>query len=457
MTDEDVRHSRRRRTLAQSVDRADDGAGVSNVCNDGNGAMPLRMRNLSGLFLIICLAGCGDDAGETGATHNPEAPSAPDRVAREPDDAVLLSREQYEAGWVSLFDGRTLFGWKPNNDVNWSVVDGVITADQGEPGLLLTTTNFADYELRFDYRLETDGNSGVFLRTPMKPTNPATDCYEFNMCDSHKEYKTGSLVGRAKPLSIVNGEGAWKQVHITVDGPKISATIDGESVLKFIDDGEDALTDGFIGLQKNAGKIEFKNVALRPLGMKPIFNGKSLEGWNVVPGSQAEFKVAGGSIRVLGGPGFLETDKDWADFVLQFDVRTNDVDINSGVFFRAMKGTDEAPSNGYEFQIHNGFSDGDRTKPNDYQTGFGTGAIFRRRKVRRVVSNDEEWCTLTLVARGPHFTTWVNGYPVVDWTDDREPDENPRKGQRLDAGRLSLQGHDLDTDVDFRNLRIAPR
>ncbi|MCP4505153.1 MAG: DUF1080 domain-containing protein, partial [Fuerstiella sp.] len=50
--------------------------------------------------------------------------------------------------------------------------------------------------------------------------------------------------------------------------------------------------------------------------------------------------------------------------------------------------------------------------------------------------------------------TFVNGYQVVNWEDDRKPDENPRRGRRLDAGHISLQGHDPTTDLDFRALRI---
>ena len=117
-----------------------------------------------------------------------------------------------------------------------------------------------------------------------------------------------------------------------------------------------------------------------------------------------------------------------------------------------MPGTEKDPSNGYEYQIQNGYQNADRTKPDD----FGTGAIFRRIAARQVISNDREWFTATLIADGPHFATWVNGYPVVDWTDDRPADENPRKGLRLEAGHFSLQGHDPGTDLNFRNIQLSP-
>jgi hypothetical protein len=44
---------------------------------------------------------------------------------------------------------------------------------------------------------------------------------------------------------------------------------------------------------------------------------------------------------------------------------------------------------------------------------------------------------------------------VSDWTDSRKPDENPRKGLRLEAGSIIIQGHVPTTDLSFRKLRIA--
>ena len=58
-----------------------------------------------------------------------------------------LSPEELAAGWILLFDGETLFGWKAASQTDWKVVDGEIRAAGGEVGLLHTTTQFADFEL----------------------------------------------------------------------------------------------------------------------------------------------------------------------------------------------------------------------------------------------------------------------------------------------------------------------
>lgn len=383
------------------------------------------------------------DAKTAAETPALEAPSA--------DGQNRLTAEEIAQGWLRLFDGHTLFGWKPNSETNWRVDNGVVKADGEAKGLLVTTTRWANYELRCDFKLAAGGNSGVFLRTPFTPKNPTTDCYELNICDSHPEFKSASLVGRAQPTETVTADGDWHTFFVTVDGPKVTVQFDGKPVLSYEDTGEKALSSGFIGLQMNGGAVEFRNVFLRPLGLTPLYDGTSLSGWRTVPGSQGEFAVEDGTIRATGGRGFLESERTAANFVLQFDAITHGDALNSGVFFRAQPGTEKAPSNGYELQIQSGVKDNDRNQPAD----FGTGAIFRRVAARRVVSSDREWFTATLVADGPHFTSWINGIPVVDWTDTRAANDNPREGLRLDAGHLSLQGHDPTTNLQFRNLRLV--
>lgn len=387
------------------------------------------------------------------------APPAADRssggaTTQEPPPAYFnpLTSEQIADGWLSLFDGHTLFGWVANKpEVNWSVKDGVITADSGPIGLLNTYVPFADFELACEFEMEADGNSGVFLRTLADPSDVKKDCYELNIADAHPDgFTTGAIVGHAKTAAPIKGSGGWKKLHLRVEGNHFVVTLDGEQVLDYTDETK-ARSSGLIGLQKNKGKVAFRNIVLKPLSLTDLFNGADTAGWRVVPGSKSEFAVEDGTIHLQNGPGFLETEQQYGDFVFQCDAQTHGDKLNSGFFFRAMPGTEQAPSNGYEVQIDNGFEEDDRTKP----TNSGTGAIFRRTTARRVVSSDHEWCTITLVADGNRFMTWVNGYPVTDWTDNRNPDENPRKGRRDAAGHISLQGHDATTDISFRRLKIA--
>jgi hypothetical protein len=214
------------------------------------------------------------------------------------------------------------------------------------------------------------------------------------------------------------------------------------------------------------------SVKLKPLGLKSVFNGKDLTGWHefVGKGKKSKFSVNDkGELNVKNGPGDLQTDGQWGDFVLQLECLSNGKQLNSGVFFRCQPNKYQQ---GYEAQIHNGWLD----KPKQYVveeydpkthqlTGknkvasrakdYGTGAIYRRIPARKEVAKDFEWFTMTVVAQGNHFATWVNGIQQVDWTDNRPPSDNAREGFRRAAGPISLQGHDPTTDLSFRNLRIA--
>lgn len=397
-----------------------------------------------------------DDHSQPTASANLASPQAATTVEKKQPPKPLLSAEEIADGWIQLFDGESLFGWKANSDVNWTVADGVITADKGtKPGLLLTAVPFADYELRCDFWMAKGGNSGIFLRTPFVPTDPGVDCYELNICDTHPQgFNTASFVKRQKPTKEVSGEEAWKTFVVRAEGPHVVVKLDGEEVLDFTDKTDKPLTSGFIGLQMNSGLVKFRNVFVRPLGGKDLFNGKDLTGWREVPGSKSKFEVTDGAIHVAGvdGQGYLESEATFANFVLQAQVKTNGDAPNSGIFFRGLPGKEGAYP-GYEFQIQNGIKNGDRFQPAD----FGTGAIFRRQAARFVISNDREWTTLTLVAHGPTFATWVNGMPITVWTDERKPHAtgNAREGLRLEGGHLSLQGHDPTTNLDFKNIRVS--
>lgn len=358
-----------------------------------------------------------------------------------------LSPEEVADGWILLFDGETLFGWRPATKVDWKVVDGAITATEGENSLLCTTSQFGDYQLKVDFRSAPGANSGVFLRTPPDLSDVKTRCYELNIADPETNpFPTGSFVQR----QAVEGKYAstdWQTFDVTAEGGHFVVKLGGNVVLDYSDAAP--VGRGYIGLQFNGGKIEFRNIKLKPLGMKSLFSGNDLTGWKTFPELPSVFTVTKeGWLNVKNGRGMLESQGRYADFTLQLECFVNGKALNSGVFFRSVPGE---TMNGYECQIHNGYLDGDRTKPQD----CGTGGFFRRQNARIVAADDFTWFSMTLHADDRHMAAWVNGRQVSDWTDPREPNENPRLGLRLEAGTIQIQGHDPTTDFNFRNLRIG--
>lgn len=304
-------------------------------------------------------------------------------------------------GWVMLFDGTTTFGWTVDGEA--VVKDGELIVGGTKKTTLLTTAAFppGSVSCRFDCRHKFEGDQPV-------PRFGNEKTYE------------GFFVG---------GTGTAEVVVIDQISQKLAIRVPAGCIVRF-------------------SQIWFK-----PLQSEPLFTGKDLSGWTRYTGDpkreKSKFEVTpAGELHLSDGPGDLQTEKTYADFLLQLECKTNGKGLNSGVFFRGLPGQYQQ---GYEAQIHNQFTGDDRTKPTD----FGTGAIYRRVPARKVVPNDGEWFTMTVLANGPHLSTWVNGYPTVSWTDDRPPAENARQGRYTKAGVISLQGHDPTTDLLFRNIRIT--
>src|SRR5690606_25361317 len=140
-----------------------------------------------------------------------------------------------------------------------------------------TTSQFGDFELKVDFRSPAGTNSGVFLRTSPHPKDPARDCYELNIADEGTTpFPTGSFVGRQKAEGKHDSTD-WQSFYLKAEGGHFTVSIDGQQVLDYTD--PKPLGRGYISLQLNQGPVQFRNIKLKPLGLKPLFNGKDLTGW----------------------------------------------------------------------------------------------------------------------------------------------------------------------------------
>jgi hypothetical protein len=356
-----------------------------------------------------------------------------------------LSDTELTDGWILLFDGETLFGWTPVSDADWKAADGMITASEGSPGLLRTTSQFGDFEFACEYKLSAGGKSGVYLRTSPKPTNLATQAYAVSL-GSVAETPPGSLLQRKK-AETNNPEAGWQSLYVSAEAGTITVRINGTEVVQYVD--PTPAGRGYIALEFAGDPVSFRAIKLKPVGARSLFNGMDLSGWVTYPEMDSVVSVTDkGEMRIRNGKGQIETEGKYGNFILQLQVFVNGDDLNSGVFFRCIPGD---VMMGYESQIHNSMIDGDPNRPAD----CGTGGIFRRQDARKIVAKDFEWFTKTIHVCDNHMAVWVNGIQVSDWTDTRKPHENPRKGLRTEPGTIQLQGHDPTTDFLFKNLRIS--
>ncbi|MGJ8643984.1 MAG: 3-keto-disaccharide hydrolase [Luteolibacter sp.] len=175
---------------------------------------------------------------------------------------LSLSLLAAEEDWKVLFDGKTLEGWTQQNEANWRVAEGVIVVDEGEIGLLTTETVLDAYELELEFRAQIGANSGIFIETKPVVKDESIDCYEVNIAPPSNAFPTGSIV-KHKLFEGAGEKEEWRKYRITVKDGHVKVWLDGKMTVEYKD--ENPVKRGLLGLQKNAGKVEFRNIRIRAL------------------------------------------------------------------------------------------------------------------------------------------------------------------------------------------------
>jgi hypothetical protein len=175
---------------------------------------------------------------------------------------------QSGAGWVTLFDGKTIGDqWDRTGETNWRVEEGAIVADK-KPAKgtahLVTKNKYKDFQIYAEFWASDDANSGIFIRCK-DPKNPgATNCYEVNIYDQRKDpsYGTGAIVNFAEVNPMPKAGGKWNTFEITAKGRQLVVVLNGQ---KTVDIRNGLFTEGPFTLQYGAGVIKFRKVAVKPL------------------------------------------------------------------------------------------------------------------------------------------------------------------------------------------------
>ncbi len=187
--------------------------------------------------------------------------------------ALLVSAAQAQTaptpgkdGWISMFDGKTLEGWKANeNPESWKVVDGAIVGDGPRSHLFWMVRECDNCEFRADVKLNHSGNSGMYFRAAFGPGFPKG--YESQVENTSPDpQKTGSLYGFARVTEQLIPDDTWWTQDIIADGNHIIIKVNGKTVVDTVE-AKNTYTRGYLALQQhNEGSVvQYKNLMMRPL------------------------------------------------------------------------------------------------------------------------------------------------------------------------------------------------
>jgi hypothetical protein len=182
-------------------------------------------------------------------------------------------------------------------------------------------------------------------------------------------------------------------------------------------------------------------------GWQLLFDGKSLDGWKASENPDV-FTVQDGTLVVFGKRSHLFyvgpiANHDFKNFELELDIKTYPK-ANSGVYFHTQYQETGWPDKGYEVQVNNTHK--------DVKKGAG---LYSIQDNLQPPAKDEEWYTMRIKVQGQRVQTFVNGKQVVDYTEEPNAQRPANmKGRLISHGTFAIQGHDPDSKVMYRNIKV---
>jgi cytochrome c len=225
-----------------------------------------------------------------------------------PDDAAqnTLTKEEENAGWKLLFDGKTTDGWRGYKSEamppGWKVVEGALVRVSGGAGGkgagggddIITTEQFDNFELQLEWKIvDRAGNSGLVLRASEDAVTSWHTGPEMQILDNaaYPGRDSRQLAGACYDLyaptkDVSRPRGEWNAVRVVANGPHVEHWLNGEKLLEYemgSDDWKERVakskfkdmkhfqqppTKGHICLQDHTARIEYRNIKIRPLPPK---------------------------------------------------------------------------------------------------------------------------------------------------------------------------------------------
>lgn len=392
---------------------------------------------------------------------------------------------------VVLFDGAALGEWESEKGgaAGWSVVDGVLTIKPGAGGLR-TKREFADCQLHLEWRSPAEvagegqgrGNSGVYFQGR----------YEVQVLDSYQNstYANGqaaSLYKQAAPLvNACRPPGEWQSYDIVFTAPRFNGdgSVRARACVTVLHNGvlvQDHVAlpgpTAYIGkppyekhplrqallLQEHGNPVSFRNIWIRELNARALFNGRDLAGWYPFLEKRERgqdpagvFRVEDGVLHVSGAElGYLATEESFADYHLRAEFKWGERRYppreqwrrDSGILYHFPAAEpDNVWPKSLECQVQEEdcgdiwcVAGASIESPNLSKQEWGMKHIIRTENFERPRG---EWNTLEIVCRDGEIEHWVNGHLV-----------NTGSAATVRAGRILLQSE--GAEVYYRNLVLT--
>jgi hypothetical protein len=421
------------------------------------------------------------------------------------EDSTILSKKlkvhleamPYENGFVSLFNGKDLAGWKGlvGNPISrakmsateleaaqkksnesmvkdWIVKDGLLVFT-GHGENLATTKQYSDFEMYVDWKITEKGDAGIYLRG-----SPQVQIWDTSRRDAGAQVGSGGLYNNqknpSKPLVVADNKiGEWNTFHIIMIGDKVTVYLNGVLVTdnvmleNYWDRTLPIFTKEQIELQAHGTYVAYRNIYLREIksdytiplsadekkqGFVSLFDGSNLDNWI---GNKTGYVVEEGAIVAHpenGGKGNLYTKDEYSDFEFRFEFQLTP-GANNGLGIRTPTEGDAAYV-GMELQILDNEADIYKNlKPYQYH-GSVYGVIPSKRGFHKPIG---EWNTQEVIVKGSKIKVILNGTVILDGdideaSKDGTADHNKHPGLKNKSGYIGFLGH--GDVVRFRNIRI---
>ncbi|MDH4459783.1 MAG: DUF1080 domain-containing protein [Flectobacillus sp.] len=377
--------------------------------------------------------------------------------------------------WTSLFDGKTLKGWKQlNGKAKYTVENGEIvgsTVANTPNSFLCTEQDYSDFIFELDLKVDDAMNSGVQFRSLSKPDYQDGRVHGYQMeVDPTDRAWSGGIYDEARRdwlyIPNINPEGKkafkkgdWNRYRIEAIGNTIRTFINGIPVSYVVDD---MTAKGFIALQvhsiygdmKEGMKIRWKNIRIQTENLKPspadatpvvnlllnnlseqekaqgfklLFNGKDFTGWRGVHQDKmptAHWKVVDGQINVSPSDGSetgndIVTNEQFGAFELTFQFKLTE-GANSGVKYFVNEEFDSNGKSGIglEFQVLD-----DEKHPDAKMGAVGNrtlGSLYdlipSYKQTKRFTKKIGEWNEGRVIVLPNNIVQhWLNGFKVVEY------------------------------------------